>query len=171
MNDRIVRRLLWAGAVVVLVLGVVMTIQSMRWVDKTSLRFKRKLRNLNRLRLMEHEINHYIATQQALERLAEKRPASLADVLKDTFSGHTVDDIREFRHESVPGWIVRQKEFAFSQVPLGEVLEFVRKAESREGKQQQRPPWRLVKCDIRASSQAVGSGQVLLLLEAVEKEE
>lgn len=165
MSERMFRRLLWIGSVLVLIMGLGMTIHSVGQMDKVLLKLKNKLDSLDRLRSMEREINRYVIAQQAFEQLSEKYPASLADLLKGVLPGHKVDDIREIRRESIPGWTVRQTEIVFSEVPLGDLMEFVCKAET------QRPPWRLIKCNIKASPRIAGSGQVVLLLEALEKTE
>jgi len=162
MSDGKLKRVLWPAAAIVLGIGVVMTIQAVRRMDAISLRFEKKLRNLDRLRSLQRELDRYVSAQRAFERLPAKRPVAVERLLEDSLPGWKADDVRKFRRESVSGWVVRQEEIVFGEIPLSKLMEFVYKAEM------QRPPWRLIRCDIKASSRA-GTGRVVLLLEAMEK--
>lgn len=162
MSDHKLKQVLWPVAAVVLGIGVVLTIHAARRMDAISLRFEKKLRNLDRLRSLQRELDRYVSAQRAFERLPAKRPIAVARLLKDGLPGWKTDDIRTFRRESVSGWVVRQEEIVFGEIPLSKLMEFVCKAEM------QRPPWRLIRCDIKACSRA-GAGRAVLLLETIEK--
>ena len=204
MSERVVIRILWSCAVLFLVLGIGMTVKSAGEINEHKKRFRHKLVDLKELRSMECEIGRYIAAQRVFEQLVDKRSVPLEGLLKDTLSGYKADDIREVRRESAPGWVVRQKEIAFSDVQIGKIMEFVHRAEAEskgqspshkamaplgkvslsrrsnghagakaegQNREQQRPPWRLIRCVIRASPRMAGSGHVAVVLEALEKTE
>lgn len=162
MNERVIRQIIWIGAVTVLIVGAMSVIRTIRQVDTVSLTFETKLRDLEKLKTMDRENARYDAARRSFERLTDRRPVSLPGLLKDTLPGHKAGDIREIRREFIPGWIVRHKEIAFSEVPLDGLMRFVHKAENSK------PPWRLVKCVVRASTRSRGAGNVVLVMEALE---
>ena len=62
------------------------------------------------------------------------------------------------------GWTVCENEFELEDAPLEPVLEAVTALE------QERPPWRLSACDIRASASTPGNGHVVLILTRLQPE-
>jgi len=163
MTNRISRLWIWPVSASVLVAGIALTCQSARRARTTSQRSIRKLRELNALRGFELDLNRCLAARQAFEALENKRPVPLARSLKDTaFESGTLNQ-REVRRDTAGEWVVRQKEIAFDGATLATVIEFVRKVEA------QRPPWRLKKCVLSASSRPGEPGHAVLLLEALEK--
>ena len=165
MSDSLTSRVLWSSAAIFLVIGVGMTVQNIRNYDGIKVGFEKKMAGLKALRNLESDMARYESAKQKIEQLGDKRPVPLNTILQETLPGVKVDDVRDSRKELVSGWIVRQKEISISDVPIGNVMDFVHKAES------QKIPWCLTRCVIRAAPRAAGSGQVILLMEAVEKAE
>jgi len=165
MNENLTTRLLWLSAAVLLVAGFFMTIQNLRNVDTVSQRAKKSVAELNVLRNMEADMARYEAAKLKLEQLSDKHPVSLTGVLQEALPGVKTDEVRDLRKDLGSGWVVRQKEIALNDIPIGKAMEFVQKAEK------QKLPWCLAKCVIRATPRVAGTGQVVLLMEAVEKVE
>jgi hypothetical protein len=164
MNERTLMQMLWAGALIVLVIAAGMTAKSFSETSEISERLQRKLGDVEELRTIEQEMARYDGAKLAFDELPAVQANSLRALLKTMLASYKIDDSRVMQRESVPGWTVLQNEIAFTEVPFAEVMKFVCEAE------RQRPPWRLAKCDIRASAQASGSGQVVLLMETMVKE-
>jgi len=164
MNDRLFLRLLRILAAVAIVSGVAMAMRSIGSTREHSAKMDGKLRYFEELRLLEAEINRYTAALGEFEKLPAGSPTPIAKLLRENLPGHTSADIRELkRSAAAQGWTVHRQEIAFSEISLADAMRFAGATES------QRPPWRLVKCDIRASSQAPASGQVVLVLESLQK--
>lgn len=165
MNDNLTTRLLWLFAVLLLVVGIGMTVQNFRKTAGINDRFRKKIGELKVLRSMQADLARYEAARQKMDQLTEKHPVVLNSIIQEVLSGVKVDDVRESRKDLVAGWAIRQKEVSMNDVPVGTAVEFIRKAES------QKLPWCLAKCIIRTSPNAAGTGQIILLMEAVEKNE
>jgi hypothetical protein len=165
MNKALLKRLLWISAAVLIVAGAIMTIRNFGSVEDASMRIKKRISELKILRNMEADLARYEAAKQKVEQISEKHAVALAGVLQEVLPGNKADDMRDSRKDLIPGWSIRQKEISISDVPIGKMMEFVRKAES------QTIPWCMTKCVIRAAPHAAGVGQVVLTMEAVEKAE
>jgi len=163
MNKNNTARLLWLAAAVLLLIGLVMTVKNLRQSAGISARFSKTIAELKTLRNMQEEMARYEAAKQVMEKLSDKHPVPLNGILQEALPGSKSDDIRDSRKDAVEGWWIRQKEISLNDVPVGKAMEFVQKAES------QKMPWCLVKCVIRAAPSVGGTGQVVLLMEAVEK--
>jgi hypothetical protein len=116
---------------------------------------------------MEKDMERYRAARRAFEGMAVKHPGPLDPALKKIGLECKIKEIAN-PPRCVPGWVIRQKDIDFSEneVPLSRVMQWVREIESQDTKG---PPWRLARCSIRSSSRAPGSGQVVLLFEALEQ--
>jgi hypothetical protein len=157
--------LFWLCAGILLAAGTVMTGLNVRRANVVSERMNRKIGELKVLRSIEADLARYEAARKSVEQLPEKHPDPLLNAVQEILPGVKADDVRDTRRESVQGWVVRQKEISFGDVPVGKVMELVRKVEA------QKLPWLLSKCVIRASPKAAGTGQVILLMEAVDRTE
>lgn len=153
------------AAAVLLAAGAVMSLDTVRKMTEVSARLRLKQRDLNVLRSMESDLLRCRAAVDAWKHYPAPSPTALMEALRDTLPIAKSDDVRDFRKESVPGWFLRQKEISLPEASIGTAMAFVRKAEALS------PPWRLSKAVIRSSPRAPGSGQVILLMETLERTE
>jgi len=157
------RSLVWGAAAASAVAGVWLALHAAGAVDRAGRELARKRSELDELRAVAGELARSAAAKAVFEGEPGRRPAAVAALLDEVLPGVKPEDSRERRREIAGGWLVREHEFAFGEVPLGKVMDFAAKAEA------QRPPWKVTKCVIRASPHAPGTGRVALVLEALEK--
>jgi len=157
------RVFLWLAVAVVVLAGAGLSVDSANTVREARLRVESKQRDLDTLRAMEAEVKRGEAAKQAIEQRPARPAEALLPLVQAQFPGYKAEDCREARRDVAPGWVVRQTEVSFSEVPFAELMEFVRKAEGTDF------PWRLAKCTLRASPVTAGAGQVVLQFEAVQK--
>jgi len=165
MSDGVKGKLWFLAALAVLLAGILMTLQEVRHLAAVSRRLTRKHGEMARLQQLAGEVARGEETIREFGALSDRRPGSLRGLLDRTFPGSKAQDVRESVRESVPGWIVRQVEIAFSEAGIAEVAAFVAAAEA------QRPPWRLARCLVNSSPHTPGAAQVVLQLETAEKQE
>lgn len=163
MSDRTVIRVIWGCGIVMLVLGCGMTVGSVRNLDAHRIRLEGKAADMSKLLAFGEELGMYDAARQAFGELADEAPALVADALAAALPGYEMADLRAGSADLAEGWRVHSKEIVLDEVPLPEVMLFVQQMEAG------RPPWRLEKIIIKASSQKAGFGRVILSMEALEK--
>lgn len=155
---------LCVAALVSFLAGVALSCYTVRLETGLLPSLQRKAHDLERLGAMRAELKRGIDAVTTFEAAgATRKPAPLADIMRETLEGLKADDIKDARKDTVQGWAVRQKEIAFNEAPLGPIMVFLNKAENAS------PPWRLAKCSIHSSPRATGVARVELTLEAVEK--
>ena len=165
MSNQPTTRILWIAAVVLLFAGVVMTARNLGSAAEATDRVAKLVGSVRVLRNMAADLERYESARLKMEKLPEKHPVHLAGIIAELLPGIKVDEIKDTRKDSASGWVVRQKEIALNDVPVGKAMEFVKKAESG------RLPWRLARCTIRSAPRVAGTAQVVLLLEAVDRVE
>jgi len=129
------------------------------------MRLKKRIAELNVLRNMEADMVRYEAAKRKMEETSGKHAASITGIFQEMLPENKADDLKESRKNFLPGWVIRQKEISVSDVSIGKMMEFVRRAES------QAMPWCMTKCAIRSAPGSAGMGQVVMTLEVVEKAE
>lgn len=154
-------RICAAGA---LVAGVFLSIGARHDLERGRVKLRRKLAELEELRGMERRIVRYRGAYKAFGGLSVKRPAAMGDLLKRHMAGHAAEDSRSTRQNLVPGWTVRRQEMGLGEVSMDKVMALVHDAESG------RPPWRLTRCIVRATSGGAGKARVDLVFEALDGE-
>lgn len=165
MSKNLTTRVLWLVAAVLLIAGAVMTVSNLGKVEDIAVRFKKKNGELKVLNSLAADLGRYESARQKMEQLAGKHhPLPLGSVLEQVLPGSKAEE-RDSRKELLAGWSLRQKEISLNDVSLGKVMEFIRTVES------QKMPWCMTKCVIRSAARAPGTGQVVLLMEAVDKTE
>ena len=164
MNDSFVIKALWVVNAVVIVLGVSMTVGSIRAFEENEGRLAGKLKNLAAMQKIERGVNEHLAAKSVFEEMPEsQQPADLATMLRAKFPSYRPDHTRESRINTVPGWVVKQQDIELDNILFEDVMAFVREAE------QGRPPWYLHKCVFRASSRTSGKGKVILTIRALKR--
>lgn len=151
----------WAAAACLTLLGLGLTVRSVRLLGPARTRLERIARDFAALERLRAEAGVGGGALEALEKLPSTRPvdpAGLADGLLPV-----ARPAGEQRSDAGSGWTAIRREFVFGDVAIGQVMEFAARAEA------QRPPWRMVRCVIRSAPNNPGAGQVTLTLEALEK--
>ncbi|MCK5849384.1 MAG: hypothetical protein KAH23_00610 [Kiritimatiellae bacterium] len=162
MDDLKTMRFIWAVAAVAILVGVVMSISTVQAICDGSVMLKKKADNIEELRRIKKDIASYRLAKDRYDALSSKRPPPIKGILKASASGLKEEELRGSRERSVSGWTIRRYEMTFDDAEMGEVMTFVRKAESA------RPPWRLTKYVARASGGIPGRGRISLTMEAME---
>jgi hypothetical protein len=161
MIDRLQNGVRALGAIC-LCAGLLFCYRAHRDIAQSAERLERSRALLMRLDELEFGMQDWLSARHTFDALDPARPSDPAVALKQTALKY-----RESRVADVPdagsGWTVQRREIAFSDVRLETVMAFVDRVAA------QRPPWRLVKVDIQASDHTAGMGQVVLMLEALEK--
>ena len=163
MNEKAARKILWSAAMIALLAGIGLTVQTSRHFAQLSAAMERKIVSLDKLKVLESDL----ATCDQARRATEKeggRPAQPLQTLLQEFSpGLQVEECHESRREAAPGWDLRQTEMVLRDVSFASSMDLVKRAEA------QRPPWRLARCTFRVSPSAAGTGEATLLFEALER--
>ena len=165
MNPDRAQKTIWAFVAALLLAGVGLSVQTAGKIRDTRVRVERKLHDLEKLRAIESRVRRGEAARQAVESMPRRSVEPLLPLVQASFGVVKDEDCRETRRDLVPGWIVRQTEISFNEVPFADVMELIHKAEAFQ------PPWRLAKCTLRAAPGLPGAGQAVLQLEAVQRRE
>jgi hypothetical protein len=165
MNESTRIRGLWTLAGAALLAGIGMTVLTVRDLRSARDQMERTAGTIEKLQAQEKDLSRRLEAREMFEQLARKRPVALSDLLQKMLPGSRADESKEVRQELPAGWTLRRKEIGLADVSFAKMMEFAQAAEA------QRPPWRLVKCTLRASSREDGVGQAALLFDALEKRE
>ena len=173
MSDRFPKILLWLAAAAALAIGAALSGYAARHIAASKTRLTRELHDLDTLRAVEADLRRYEAAWETFQKGTLDPPISLVDLLPQVLPEVKAEEMRDLSVHSVPGWMIRRKEITLGQAPLGKAMEFVRRAEAPPTNMEARvrPPWRLAKCVLRASSADPGIGQAVLIMETVERED
>lgn len=156
-------RIFWGCAAAVFFSGIVLAVKVAGSVPPARDQLTRVGVNLHRLALLESDLARYEAARSLFEALPVKRASALEQLASGVFREAKSPEIQEQETIAVGEWFLKRYEVSFPDAPLAHVLEFASLAEA------QRPPWRLVQCEIRASSRTSGTGHVTLVFESLEK--
>jgi hypothetical protein len=148
-------------SVLVFLAGLFWTVHTLAATPGRLLQIYRKAGLITELRARQAGLTTAENAVAAFEQIAGKRPANLRELAKATLPGIAADIRPRETRSAVTGWSVRSADVLFGDIPLARLAAFLRAAEA------QRPPWRLVECQIAAADR--GTGRVSLVLEALEK--
>ncbi|MFC1497966.1 hypothetical protein ACFLS1_05805 [Verrucomicrobiota bacterium] len=162
MKERTLSRLIWGGSIIILAAGTALSIHSAWNINTVSKKLERKSSDLKKLYVIQAEANGFMAAVEKFEQLPDKRLITLEEFLKKTLPAGSAYDIRETLRKEIRGWTVYRKELSFGQTQAEVLMRLVGEAEAL------RPPWRLVKCEIK-STPSPGSVKAVLTMEGLEK--
>ncbi|MEM7393242.1 MAG: hypothetical protein AAF492_12930 [Verrucomicrobiota bacterium] len=129
--------------------------------SKARAKIDRKRADLEKLAALEKSGSGPRAYRGAFERLSETRPVDLGQLLDRTVPGLKARIRPDVARRAGGGWQTRTVRVEIDRIELDRLGVFLQQAES------QRPPWRLVDCEIVAADE--GGGKVSLVLVALEK--
>ncbi len=156
-------RLLWVMAVTTLVLGVGLTINSIRITPEYSRWISRKMDDLAQLENMYRSLETYRRAAAAFCELEDRKPVELSDTIRRIMPGVSSDIRQRETRPAAKDWTVMRMEVELDEAPLEGLGEFLYYVESS------RPPWRLVECNLVASDRGPGYARATLILEGLEK--
>jgi hypothetical protein len=154
---------LWAAGIVAATVGLATAIGTWGNLRTGQTRLRRLAGDLRAMNAVGRRLDASLAALDAFERLPQESPAPLPELLAGVLPGHKPEERPQKRAEAIPGWAVNQREIRLTDVALDRALEFARRAEA------QRPPWRVVRVAVRASSRQGGTGDAEFQFEALEK--
>lgn len=155
--------LIYAGAVLMLVAGVISSAVTIRQMPSHARKLSGKLDELRRLHDLEQVRNRQQSAIRAFDLLTNSTPASLTTLTASSLTA-VAPEIRVRESRELPnGWTLRQMEIVCGDVSLDQIPAFLNAAEAG------RPPWLLTECYITASRPAGGFGRVVLIMEALAK--
>jgi hypothetical protein len=115
----------------------------------------------SRLTIFESQLSEIDDAKAALSGMESRVPADLDDSLSEFGLLEKVTESRDSVQSLGDGWSALSREISLGDVVLGDLDRFVRQA------QQLRPPWVLVKVEVRSSPFESGRGQVVLTMQAL----
>jgi hypothetical protein len=165
MNSKIPHRIFLALSLLVVATAAATTGWTLKEMATTSRKLTTRGEALEQLRATQADMLQYEEAHRKIDQANMGPLVDLNNILNTTLGQSRPESIRPSELQTVPGWRVRQKELSFDKLPVARLMQLVRMAEA------QRPPWRLVRCVVRASSHTAGTGKVVLLFEGVERSE
>ncbi len=155
--------LVYAGSVVVLLAGAVLSVVTVRQMPACAQKLGRKINVLQQLGDLKQIRDRQRSALRAFDILTNSTPASLTALAASSMPNVT-PEIRVRDSRQLPnGWTLKQVEVVCNDVSLDQISAFLYAAETG------RPPWRLTECHITASRTAGGFGRVVLIMEALAK--
>lgn len=164
MSRRILLWSAWTLAGIVLVSGIVLSVDTVHMAKEMSGRLENKLSALERLRGMRNRLVPYESALGKFNAMAGSGSFSPSEPFTRLPTGLVPQDKRETRKELGEGWTLVRKTCSFTKVDIKTVMMFIGDLETRE------PPWRLARCDIRALAPGRGVGYVEIHIEALQRE-
>ena len=159
-----VARLIYGGAVAVWVLGAGWSMRTVATLRVRETQCRDRLQQLAELRMLAAHSQRAEGARTTVQ--ASATGAVAADIearLKSALPGVRVE-VRGHATALDDGWTLRENELELDEVPLESALALAAALE------QERPPWRLSACDIRASPSTPGNGHVVLTLTRLQPE-
>lgn len=160
------RPLIFRGVALALcALGLLLTLRAIRLTPSGEDQIRRKLADLEQVRWLQAEQARREAAVAFFDRLPVKSPIPMRELVGRVIGGAPPALHAKEARRAVAGWVVRSVELTFDQIALPDISRLVLAARG-EG---DRPPWRLVDCQITASEQGPDYGRATLEFEALEK--
>jgi hypothetical protein len=152
-----------AAAVIAILLGAALTLQSLLGLPATAQRLRRKTTDLATLQTLQQTAARQQAVLAAWEQNASRTPPPLSDLWKPFFPEQAVTVHELDAEPTMAGWSVRRVSATVADVRLDSVGEFLHVVAT------QQPPWSLAECTIQASVQTGYAARVELILESAER--
>lgn len=163
MSNGVRLRVMGLLALLFVALGVGWSVRSLARVPGFRRRLRMRQRDLKDLSKLAASDARNGSALRAYEALALKRAPPLRDVLAAVLPGGR-PEIRELAVTPVfESWTLCRSEVVFEDLALTQLPSVFAALEAC------RPPWRLVKYDIKATPGKTGRGRVLLALETIEQ--
>ncbi len=157
-------KLLWGLAILALLAGLIMTGGNLLNARQRTAWIQRKQSDRQAILRMQETMDNLGSALRAYVALEETRLPSLRELLKKAGIAQQADIQEGQDTESLEGWRLRRITVKLKSVELHRISNLLKLAEAA------RPPWRLVRCRIKAVPKAgAPTGDVDLVLEGLEK--
>ena len=154
--------MVWLIALVAFVTGLVLSFQTFRQLVIADKKSKEKMGDIVIMQEFADKISVYTAAKEAYQ----KNPGAYPVKFDSIFNMQDIivkENIRASERSLEDNWFVLQREVVIDDGKLGDIMRLIRKAEA------ERPPWKLVSCNIKSSSLVPGNGRIVLIFEALEQ--
>lgn len=149
---------------IVLVVGVAASITSLSRYATIQKRLAGVVASAARLDALEQDFAELDALRAPFDSLRCDNLIDPVVLVNSGFGAKHVEDVRRSAQPCDGAYVVNRIEVSLKDVRLGNLVSFVRTAESL------RPPLRLTECGIHASSTEAGTGDIVLKLERIERQ-
>jgi len=148
--------------IVVLLSGMALCTATIRRTPLIRARMESKLRDLNRLKGLEQRLTPYQQAYAQAESATAGSTVPITSALKK-FAPLKAEDVRTESEALNDNWQRIRTTVAFSDSAIRDIMAFVDDVTTGP------VPWRLARCDIRASSQSPGHGHVTVQFEQLRR--
>lgn len=171
MNSRAKLYALWVAAVVAFVVGAGFAVKSVSDIEQYQIQCVKIADQMARLATKQEAIDRYEAALGLFEALGRKRPIPLATLLQGNTAKYRITP-EQASAKNLDGWTLLRRKVVFADVKIEDAMSFVVAAAKGSMADGERcPPWSLVECDIVSSVRDAGKGEVVLVLEALAKDD
>lgn len=153
--------LIWVVTLILLVAGVLLSLQSFREFTAVDKKMRAKLRDIDVMRNSLRELSAYTAAKEAYQLIPGAHPVKFESVIDITMIAQ--ENIRSSEVSLDDDWFILRKEVVIDDGDISAVMTLIKKLEA------QRPPWKLSSLNIKSSPVAPGRGRMVLLFEALEQ--
>jgi hypothetical protein len=161
MKARWTELLLIAGAVILLLVGLVWSSITVQQLERTGEQLDRKQQDLQTLTALEARLSKPKAALQLMERTGASGPVDLQNLLRTQFPGQRLEARWREEREAAGGWRTVVMEVEANRISAVEVSRLLNITEN------QQPPWRLVECEVRALDASPETLDALLIFEGL----
>ncbi len=158
------QRLFLLMATIALVVAVVFSAVQLRQAGQRRASIERKLDTLSRLEIMREQQVAWQSALRPFEQLEADRPPELARLLREHYPGLRAEVQRLEQVAAWPGWQVEQYRLRIESLPAETVGTVLHMLES------QRPPWKLLEGQVRASAQQTDQVRLNLVVEGLRRD-
>ncbi len=155
-------RLIWLIALILFVVGLLFSLQTLRQLKNTDKKLKEKISDISLMQGFTRDLSVYIKAKEAYQKITGASPIRF-ESLFDASGLIAKENVRASEVQLDDDWFVLRREVVIDDGELEAVITFIKKAEA------QHPPWKLSSCDIKSSTVAPGHGRMVLLFEALEQ--
>ena len=163
MTVSVTRPLLMVAGIVLLVTGAALTPGTADRLAAARAALAEQARYREALARLAQQVEPMEARREAFEAIPATGAVDVDAFVRGTAPGLRPRDVRREAEPLVGDWERLQIEFALDEAPVGRALSLIAAG------MQQRPPWRLNRCVVRASAGSPGEGTVVLAFEVLSR--
>lgn len=151
------------AAGVVLLAGLASAIGAAAYARREKAEIGGKTKALRELRKLESNFRPVSAARDRFELTSSTDQQDLPDLIAQHFPSGVSYEIKPGLRELIDGWRMETREVSFGEADVALLIGLVRSLES------QRPPWRLVRCDLAGTHRGPDRVKAVLQLESIRR--
>ncbi len=163
MNEGSKARTIGMVGVVMCLVGIALSVDMLRTFRSRVDRMQQKAQQVGELHRLRAQAAEMDGMLRAVEPYAGSSAGSLETLKDEALPGEAAEVRERERVTLTAGWTGRQADVQLKNVPIKGLMRFIRMAE------EQRLPWRLRSCTIRAASDRRGTGDATLVMETIQR--